>query len=165
MQEKEGIKYWSETPEEVLEAVHSNANGLSAEEAAVRLKQHGQNTLKEQKKNTQLKAFLSQFKNPIILILLVATGISAATGEWIDAMIILAIILASATTQLLSGIYRGKCHSGTSGESSGQIPRPSRWQANRDCIKRGSTGRYHQTFNRQPYCCGRVDSGKLEFIR
>ena len=46
MQEKEGIQYWSETPEEVLLAVHSNANGLSAEEAAVRLKQHGQNTLK-----------------------------------------------------------------------------------------------------------------------
>ncbi len=42
-------------------------------------------------------AFLSQFKNPIILILIVATGISAATGEWIDAMIILTIILASAT--------------------------------------------------------------------
>lgn len=97
MQEKVRINYWSVTPEEMLEAVHSNVNGLAAEEAAVRLKQHGQNTLRKQKKDTQLRAFLSQFKNPIILILIVATGISAATGEWIDAMIILAIVLASAT--------------------------------------------------------------------
>ena len=55
MEENEGIKYWSETPEEVLLAVHSNANGLSAEEAEVRLKQHGQNTLKEQKKIRSLR--------------------------------------------------------------------------------------------------------------
>ena len=44
MQEKVRINYWSVTPEEMLEAVHSNVNGLAAEEAAVRLKQHGQNS-------------------------------------------------------------------------------------------------------------------------
>lgn len=43
-----------------------------------------------------MAAFLSQFKNPIILILISATIISAVTGEFIDAMIILTIILASA---------------------------------------------------------------------
>ncbi|CZQ86162.1 p-type atpase phosphorylation site [Trichococcus palustris] len=97
MQEKESDKYWILSPEETLQAVHSKATGLTGEEAAERLKQYGENTLRKQKKDTQLMAFLSQFKNPIILILIVATGISAATGEWIDAMIILTIILASAT--------------------------------------------------------------------
>lgn len=96
MQEKRSIEYWSLPQDEVLRSVRSNVNGLTAAEAAARLRQYGENTLRKQKKDTQLLAFLSQFKSPIILILLVATGISAATGEWIDAMIILGIILVSA---------------------------------------------------------------------
>lgn len=96
MQEKERINYWSLTAEEAVKAVHSDANGLAAEEAAARLKQYGENAFRKQNKDTQLLAFISQFKSPIILILIAATVISAATGEWIDATIILAIILASA---------------------------------------------------------------------
>lgn len=43
-----------------------------------------------------MKLFFNQFKNPIIIILLFATIISAVTGDWFDAQIILLIVLASA---------------------------------------------------------------------
>jgi Mg2+-importing ATPase len=45
--------------------------------------------LQEQKRATTLGLFLNQFKSPIILILLLATGISAILGDWVDAIIIL----------------------------------------------------------------------------
>lgn len=96
MQGQDGIKYWSLTLDAALQLFHSTAAGLTSEDAAARLKEHGENTIREQKKTSQLVLFLNQFKNPIIIILIIATAISAATGEWIDATIILLIILASA---------------------------------------------------------------------
>jgi P-type Mg2+ transporter len=96
MQKQDDIKYWSLTLDAVLQLFHSKEEGLTSEDAASRLKKNGENTIQEQKKNSQLVLFLNQFKNPIIIILIIATAISAATGEWIDASIILLIILASA---------------------------------------------------------------------
>jgi P-type Mg2+ transporter len=96
MQKQDDIKYWSLTLDAVLQLFHSKEEGLTSEDAASRLKKNGENTIQEQKKTSQLVLFLNQFKNPIIIILIIATAISAATGEWIDASIILLIILASA---------------------------------------------------------------------
>jgi Mg2+-importing ATPase len=107
MQEPEKVKYWSALSTTVLKDLRSSPAGLSAEEAASRLKEYGENTIKEQKKSTPLLLFLSQFKNPIILILLAATGISAATGDWNDSLIILAIILGSSILSFLQEYSAG----------------------------------------------------------
>jgi len=95
MQKQEDIKYWSFSSEDALQYFHSGKSGLTSEEAASRLKQYGENSIKKQKKTTQLMLFISQFRNPIIIILIVATLISALTGDWIDATIILIIVFAS----------------------------------------------------------------------
>ncbi len=88
--------YWSQSPDSLLAALGSTPNGLSAADAMQRLKKSGPNVLKVREKVTAMGLFLNQFKSPIILILLFATGVSAALGEWVDALIVLAIVLGSA---------------------------------------------------------------------
>lgn len=96
MENKKSIKYWSIPPDKVVKDLNLTAKGLSSEEAELRLERYGENSIKSKKKTSGLILFLGQFKNPIIIILLIATSISAVTGEWIDALIILVIVLSSA---------------------------------------------------------------------
>ncbi len=70
--------------------------GLSAEEVGKRLARFGPNELKQEKKISPLTLFLGQFRNLLILILLVATALSVLVGEWVDAMMIAVIVLLSA---------------------------------------------------------------------
>lgn len=95
MQPNESIKYWSMPSGEVLNLLDSTEEGLSSEKAESRLDEYGENSIGEQKSGSWLLLLASQFKNPIVIILIIATGISAFTGDWIDALIILAIVLAS----------------------------------------------------------------------
>lgn len=88
--------YWSMAERAVLDSMGSTEAGLTSMEAAERLKLYGENELKEQKKLSATRSFFSQFKNPIILILLFATIVSGLTGDWFDAQIILLIVFVSA---------------------------------------------------------------------
>jgi P-type Mg2+ transporter len=89
-------QYWSKPSADLLASLHSTADGLSAEEAGRRLAQFGANVLQARKKTTAWGVFLNQFKSPIILILVFATVVSALLKDWVDAIIILAIVLGSA---------------------------------------------------------------------
>ncbi|MBI4301693.1 MAG: cation-translocating P-type ATPase [Chloroflexi bacterium] len=71
-------------------------NGLSSREAEERLGYFGHNTLPEAKGRTILQALAEQFANFLILLLLAATVLAAAIGEYIDAVTIGAIVLLSA---------------------------------------------------------------------
>jgi Mg2+-importing ATPase len=88
--------YWSQPPDDLLQALRSGANGLSEPDVTSRLEQVGPNTLKTRRKTTAVGVFLNQFKSPIVLILLFATLISATLGDWVDALIVLGIVLGSA---------------------------------------------------------------------
>ena len=55
--------------------------GLSSAEAKVRLARFGPNLFRERQEQSLLVQFLSRFKNPLVIILLVASAISAFTGE------------------------------------------------------------------------------------
>ncbi|MCX7778815.1 MAG: HAD-IC family P-type ATPase [Patescibacteria group bacterium] len=61
--------------EEVIKFFKTSASGLSFEEAEKRTKKYGLNKLPEPKRLTKLTIFLSQFKNPLIIVLIVAVGI------------------------------------------------------------------------------------------
>jgi len=82
--------------EEVLNELSTEEHGLSNEEAAKRLSEYGLNELKKEKGRSPIKLFLRQFTDILIIILLIATGLSLAVGEAIDALIIFAIVMASA---------------------------------------------------------------------
>ena len=94
-------QYWSKPPADLLAALRSSPDGLCSEEAELRLSQSGPNVLEAKKKATALGVFISQFKSPIILILLFATAVSALLKDWVDAVIILAIVLGSALLSFL----------------------------------------------------------------
>lgn len=88
--------YWSHPSKELFETQQSSPKGLSSSEAQKRLSEFGPNTLTAHKKAGPLILLLGQFKSPLVLILVFAAIISFVTGEWIDASIILLIIIASA---------------------------------------------------------------------
>ncbi|MBI2316573.1 MAG: HAD-IC family P-type ATPase, partial [Betaproteobacteria bacterium] len=68
-------------------------HGLSPEETQRRLAQYGRNELVHEHKASPWTLFINQFKNILIVILIVATVLSAFVGEYVDAAIILAIIV------------------------------------------------------------------------
>ncbi|MBN9669196.1 cation-translocating P-type ATPase [Roseibium aggregatum] len=94
---KSSVQAYCQPIEELLSG-HSTAlsDGLSTEEAGIRLKEHGRNRLKEADKVSPLGLFLAQFKNPLLIILMVGALISAYTGHWVDAIAIFVIVLINA---------------------------------------------------------------------
>jgi Mg2+-importing ATPase len=87
--------YWSLSSEQLLSALRSTSSGLQQADAESRLKQYGLNALKVQRRATALGLFLSQFKSPLVLILIFAAIVSAFVGEWTDAVIVLAVVFGS----------------------------------------------------------------------
>ncbi len=94
--------WFSMTAAEVLEKLGTSEKGLSRDEAARRLLHYGPNTLQEQKKISPWEIFFGQFKNFLIILLIIATVISLFLGETLDAIVIFAIVVASA----LLGFYQ-----------------------------------------------------------
>ena len=86
---------WSLTKDQLLQQVSSSENGLSRKEAKVRLEFYGKNSLSTRDQASAFQILIGQYKNPILWILIVATLISAFLREWVDAAIILAIVLGS----------------------------------------------------------------------
>lgn len=87
--------FWSQPLDRLLITLPGSIDGLSDAEAARRLQQYGPNTLKAGRQLTALCLLLNQFKSPLVLILVFAVIVSAFAQEWIDASIILLIILGS----------------------------------------------------------------------
>jgi len=81
---------------EAVRALHAKIDGLSSEEAQKRLQEFGPNELKKEKGKSPVKLFLEQFTDILIIILLIATGLSIVIGEVYDAIVIIAIVIACA---------------------------------------------------------------------
>ena len=83
--------------EQVLADVQSNAqSGLTSAEAAARLQQHGRNALPRGKQVTVYGIFFSQFKNLLVLVLIVAAILSFILGDAEDGFVILVIVILNA---------------------------------------------------------------------
>ena len=87
--------FWGRTPEEQLTELGVTRDGLTSQEAAKRLATYGPNAVRVTRERGDLALLLSQFKSPIILILIVAAILSTFLGDRIDAGIILVIVLVS----------------------------------------------------------------------
>jgi len=98
------MKHYLESVEAVFQEVGSSAEGLTSAQAEERLLKNGKNKLAEAKKDSMLKRFFNQMKDPMIIILLVAAVISAVTemveaGRFVtptDSIIILAVVIINA---------------------------------------------------------------------
>lgn len=100
MLEQQTKPVYLQSVEEVFNEVQSSPAGLSSQDVASRLEKYGANTLQEGKKKSLLEKFVDQFKDFMILVLLVAAVVSmfAHSGEPdpTDAIIILAVVLLNA---------------------------------------------------------------------
>ena len=94
-------KDYNRSPQEVLDELHTSAQGLTPEEAEARLAKHGPNKLKEAEKPSVFQRFLTQLKDPMLLILIAAAAVSAVTNalsneSFTEVFIILAVVLLNA---------------------------------------------------------------------
>ena len=87
--------FWSVPTADVLKRLETAPQGLSATEAASRMKRYAARRLALKKRTDTLTLLVSQFSSPIVLLLLGATVISIFLHDPTDAAIILAIVLAS----------------------------------------------------------------------
>jgi len=95
------MKFHQMTLQEALGQTGSSFEGLSSAEAEKRLLEHGKNKLKEEEKETLLHRFLTQLKDPMLLILMAAALVSGITslmsGEGLtDVVIIMVVVLLNA---------------------------------------------------------------------
>ena len=89
--------WYKKSKNEILQELDvDEKNGLSSTEALRRLEKYGKNKLETKKKKTLFKQFLSQLKDVMIYILIIAAIISAFLGEISDALIILLVIVINA---------------------------------------------------------------------
>ncbi len=84
------------TAEEIMKQVASSANGLSSAEADKRLAQDGPNQLQEAKEKSGFIIFLEQFKDLLVIILIIAAIISLASGGFESTIVIFAVITLNA---------------------------------------------------------------------
>ena len=89
------LSFWSLSTTELLDKLKVTTTGLTTREAKKRLAYHGANRMKPHKHSDAFTLLFSQFKSPIILILLVATGLSLFLHNPVEASIILTIVIIS----------------------------------------------------------------------
>ncbi len=89
------LPFWSLQTSEMLQKLEATSKGLTSEQAQQRLSLYGSNILKPSKKSDSLTILLGQFRSPIVLILLFASGLSFFLHDSADALIIFIIVLIS----------------------------------------------------------------------
>lgn len=105
LKEQKKSLFYTQGQEEVLTSLESSREGLSTTEAKNRLEMYGRNELEEGKKRSLIAKFFDQFKDLMIIILLVAAALSVITEGMhglTDALIILAVVILNAAF----GVYQ-----------------------------------------------------------
>lgn len=87
-------EYWSWQTATLLAHLETDAGGLGTQQALERLNRYGRNALAH-RSHSWLGVLANQLKSPLVLLLLFAAIASGATGEWVDATIVIAIVVAS----------------------------------------------------------------------
>ena len=88
--------YYSKNAEEVLKEFHSQPQGLSSEQVLANREAYGENKLYEKKKKSIVTIFLEQFKDLLVIILIIAAIISMSTGNAESAVVIIAVLILNA---------------------------------------------------------------------
>lgn len=102
------MQYHNKTVFSVLEELESSVSGLSDDAVRIRQERYGENKLQEKKKKTMMQRFWEQFQDAMILILVLAAGVSfvvaCAEGdpkEFVEPVLILLIVVLNAVMGIL----------------------------------------------------------------
>ncbi|MDH5446467.1 MAG: cation-transporting P-type ATPase [Gammaproteobacteria bacterium] len=99
-------KNWhSNSAEDAFSSLITGPEGLDSDGLARRLDQYGPNRLPEAKPRSPLLRFFAQFHNVLIYVLLVAGGVTAILGHWVDAGVIMGVVFINA---LIGFVQEGK---------------------------------------------------------
>ena len=80
----------------VLSEFETTAQGLTSADARRRLEAHGPNSLPPAPRRGVLQRLAAQFSSLLVLVLLVAAGVTALLGHWVDASVILGVVVINA---------------------------------------------------------------------
>jgi magnesium-transporting ATPase (P-type) len=85
---------WHHMPsQDVLLALQSSRDGLKADEAKQRLREHGRNRLKVEKPTSALRILVRQIGSPLMLVLAIALTLSLVLGKVTDSLLTIAVIV------------------------------------------------------------------------
>ena len=101
-------KFWQLPIATLLEQLNSSPDGLSNAEASARLAHFGPNLIHGERKQAIILQFLSKFRNPLVIILLIASALSAFTGDVTSFFIISTIVLISVTLDFVQEYRAGQ---------------------------------------------------------
>ena len=88
--------YYNKKIEDLMKQLETSNNGLTSDEAKTRIAKYGKNVIPKKKKDSIIKIFFSEFKDPIVILLLFAALASLIVNEVLDATAIMFIILVDA---------------------------------------------------------------------
>jgi|GEM_PF-1008221 len=100
--------FWQLPVTALLEQLSASHDGLSSAEAALRLTRFGPNLIHGERKKALILQFLAKFKNPLVVILLTASALSAFTGDATSFFIIGTIVLISVTLDFVQEYRAGQ---------------------------------------------------------
>jgi Mg2+-importing ATPase len=87
--------YWAQDLARLAKELESGPDGLSQSDAARRLQQYGPNGLRQRHRLSRLRVISRQLRSPLMLLLVFASAASALTGQWLDAGIVVTIVVAT----------------------------------------------------------------------
>jgi Mg2+-importing ATPase len=87
--------YWALDADRLAASLGTATGGLTSRQAAAQLAVAGPNSVEDAPRLTALRLLLHQLESPLVLILVFAAGISLMLQQWVDAGIILAIVMGS----------------------------------------------------------------------
>src|SRR4029079_17749747 len=87
--------WWAPSVEQAAQAIGSSTEGLSADEAATRLRRYGPNAREAETSPRLGSLLLRQISSPILIVLIAAAILSFVIGDTTDSIIILFIVIAS----------------------------------------------------------------------
>jgi Mg2+-importing ATPase len=106
--ERPDALFWNLPSESLQSQLEATQAGLSQQEAHARAVRFGPNALRDRGERPLLIQYLSHFKNPLVLVLLAASAVSALTGEITGFVIIWAIVLMSVTLDFVQEYRAGR---------------------------------------------------------
>ena len=105
---KRDTPFWQLPVTALLEQLAASPEGLSGTEAALRLAHFGPNLIHGERKRALILQFLAKFRNPLVIILLTASALSAFTGDTPSFFIIATIVLMSVTLDFVQEYRAGQ---------------------------------------------------------
>ncbi|PAV31623.1 ATPase [Virgibacillus profundi] len=86
-------EFYRKSKEDVLHSINSSKEGLKKTEAKKRLEKDGYNEIEDKEKEPTWKLFLETFKDPMVVVLLIAAGVQLILGEVVESLIIFLVLI------------------------------------------------------------------------